>query len=71
MGGIVVLTHKNRPAWQAGKLNGVGGKIELLESPVAAMVREFELGLATLASGETVAGAARFRDGAGRGGSFD
>lgn len=49
MGGIVILTHKNRPAWQAGKLNGVGGKIELLESPKAAMVREFkeEAGLVT------------------------
>jgi enoyl-CoA hydratase len=37
----------------------------------AAMAREFALGMDTLASGETVAGAARFRDGAGRGGRFD
>jgi enoyl-CoA hydratase len=32
----------------------------------AAMVNEFRLGLATLASGETVAGATRFAGGAGR-----
>ena len=36
-----------------------------------AMAREMELGLETLASGETVEGAARFRDGRGRGGRFD
>lgn len=38
----VVLIRKTKPDWQAGKLNGVGGKIEEDESPVAAMVREFE-----------------------------
>jgi 8-oxo-dGTP diphosphatase len=39
----VVLIRKNRPSWQAGKLNGVGGKIELTDkSPVAAMQREFQ-----------------------------
>lgn len=37
----VVLVVKNRPAWQAGRLNGVGGKVEAGESPHAAMVREF------------------------------
>ena len=37
----------------------------------AALAREFELGLATLASGEAVEGASRFRDGAGRSGAFD
>jgi len=37
----------------------------------AAMAREFALGAETLASGETVAGAARFKSGAGRGGRFD
>ena len=36
-----------------------------LDEP-AAMTQEFELGLETLASGETVAGASRFRDGVGR-----
>src|SRR5690606_19747163 len=30
-----------RPAWQAGKLNGVGGKIEPGETPADAMRREF------------------------------
>jgi 8-oxo-dGTP diphosphatase len=37
----VLLIRKNRPAWQAGKLNGVGGKIEPGETPHQAMVREF------------------------------
>ena len=37
----VVLIKKNRPEWQAGFLNGVGGKIEDGESPVEAMGREF------------------------------
>lgn len=38
----VWLVRKNRPAWQAGRLNGIGGKIEPGETPHAAMVREFE-----------------------------
>jgi 8-oxo-dGTP diphosphatase len=38
----VLLIRKRRPPWQAGKLNGVGGKIEPSDaSPLAAMVREF------------------------------
>lgn len=37
----VVLIWKNKPAWQKGKLNGVGGKIEKEESPITAMRREF------------------------------
>ena len=37
----VLLIRKRRPAWQAGKLNGVGGKLELGESPLEAMRREF------------------------------
>ena len=37
----VVLLRKNRPDWQAGKLNGVGGKLEAGETALAAMVREF------------------------------
>lgn len=36
----VLLIEKQRPAWQAGKLNGIGGKIEAKEKPVAAMIRE-------------------------------
>ncbi len=30
----VALIKKNRPQWQAGKLNGVGGKIEPNETEV-------------------------------------
>lgn len=39
--GKVILIRKNRPEWQAGKLNGVGGKIEEGESVHQAAVREF------------------------------
>lgn len=38
----VALIRKNRPPWQAGKLNAVGGKVEPGEDPLRAMVREFE-----------------------------
>lgn len=38
---FVLLIRKNRPDWQAGKLNGIGGHIEPGESPHDAMVREF------------------------------
>jgi len=38
----VVLIKKTKPEWQKGKLNGVGGKIEGIETPEAAMSREFE-----------------------------
>lgn len=38
----VVLINKLRPAWQAGLLNGVGGRIQDGETPYEAMVREFE-----------------------------
>ncbi len=38
----VALIRKNRPAWQAGKLNGIGGHIEKGEDAYDAMVREFE-----------------------------
>lgn len=37
----VVLVRKAKPAWQAGLLNGVGGKVEPGESPADAMRREF------------------------------
>ena len=36
----IVLVHKNRPNFQVGKLNGLGGKIEEGETPVEAMKRE-------------------------------
>lgn len=38
----VLLIKKNRPDWQAGKVNGVGGKLEENEMSNSAMVREFE-----------------------------
>ena len=39
---LVVLIKKNKPDWQKGKLNGVGGKIEESDaSPFDAMAREF------------------------------
>jgi 8-oxo-dGTP diphosphatase len=38
--GYVLLIEKSKPDWQAGKLNGVGGKIEPGETPLEAMVRE-------------------------------
>lgn len=37
----VLLIRKRRPASQAGKLNGVGGKVEPGETFLDAMVREF------------------------------
>lgn len=45
----LVLIRKARPIWQAGRLNGVGGKVEPGESNILAMVREFreETGVAT------------------------
>jgi 8-oxo-dGTP diphosphatase len=39
---VVVLIQKNKPQWQAGQLNGVGGKIEAGEEQVEAMRREFK-----------------------------
>ena len=38
----VVMIHKNKPEWQKGFLNGVGGKIEPNEAPLDAMEREFK-----------------------------
>jgi 8-oxo-dGTP diphosphatase len=38
----VLLIRKNRPEWQRGKLNGIGGHIEDGEAPLAAMIREFK-----------------------------
>lgn len=45
----VALVLKNKPAFQVGKLNAIGGKIEEGENPIAAMTREFfeETGCAT------------------------
>jgi len=38
----VALIQKNRPEWQAGYWNAIGGKIEPDESGYGAMVREFK-----------------------------
>lgn len=46
----IVLIEKQKPDWQKGKLNGVGGKIETIDDSIeAAMCREFyeETGVAT------------------------
>ncbi len=37
----VALIRKTKPRWQRGRLNGIGGKIEELETPLQAMTREF------------------------------
>lgn len=38
----IVLIHKEKPEWQKGKLNGVGGKVEQSDSCIHdAMTREF------------------------------
>lgn len=38
----VALVVKNRPEWQKGRMNGIGGHIEPGETPERAMVREFK-----------------------------
>jgi len=38
----VIMMKKNRPEWQAGMLNGVGGKVEDNETWIEAMSREYE-----------------------------
>lgn len=38
----VALICKERPPWQKGLFNGVGGKIEIGETPLQAMIREFD-----------------------------
>jgi 8-oxo-dGTP diphosphatase len=40
-GSKVCLIKKNRPSWQKGRLNGIGGHIEAGETPQDAMTREF------------------------------
>jgi len=39
--GQVLLIRKAKPEWQAGRLNGVGGKVEANELELSAMQREF------------------------------
>lgn len=49
-GDDVLLIRKNKPDFMAGKLNGIGGKVDGLEKPIRAMLREFweETGITTL-----------------------
>lgn len=50
---FVALIQKQKPEWQAGKWNGIGGKIETTDtSPIYAMCREFyeETGVDTVAA---------------------
>lgn len=51
----VLLIRKNRPEWQKGFLNGVGGHIEDGETSIEAMLREFkeEAGLDTISENWT------------------
>jgi len=46
----VLLIEKQRPDWQAGLLNGIGGRVEQAEHVDASMVREFreETGITTV-----------------------
>jgi 8-oxo-dGTP pyrophosphatase MutT (NUDIX family) len=39
-GSHVVMIRKDRPTWQAGKINGIGGKVEPAELLAEAMLRE-------------------------------
>lgn len=38
----VALIGKTKPKWQAGRLNGIGGKMENGETPLQTMIREFK-----------------------------
>lgn len=61
----VLLMEKRRPSWQAGRLNGIGGKVEGEETGVEAMVRECqeETGLALPAETWAPLGAIAFEGG--------
>lgn len=45
----ILLIHKEKPDWQKGKINGIGGKIEKNETALSCIVRELkeETGLTT------------------------
>lgn len=49
----LILIRKDKPRWQSGLLNGIGGKIESNETELQAMIREFkeETGVDTAKSG--------------------
>lgn len=58
----VALIQKKRPAWQAGKWNGIGGKLEQGEYGAQAMVREFleETGVETVTADWDYMGTMKF-----------
>ena len=37
----ILLVRKQKPDWQRGRLNGIGGAIEENETPLNAMIREW------------------------------
>ena len=39
-GSKILLLRKNNPDWQKGLYNGVGGKVNLDETPLEAIIRE-------------------------------
>lgn len=41
-GDDVLLVEKEKPSWQKGLLNGVGGKAEFGETPIECLKREFK-----------------------------
>ena len=51
----VLLIQKQRPAWQAGKFNGIGGKLEAGEHTITFAVKAPEMGTLTLPITDTVA----------------
>lgn len=59
----VLLMEKRRPAWQAGRLNGIGGKLEGDETGVEAMERECQEETGLAVSGWTSMGSIAFEGG--------
>lgn len=51
-GTLGLFIEKNRPDFQKGKWNGIGGKIEVGERPIEAMVREFYEETGAITTGE-------------------
>lgn len=61
----VLLIQKSHPEWMKDNYNGLGGKVELFEAPIDAMVREFkeESGIETFDSDWKQFATMRFDDG--------
>lgn len=69
----VALVMKTRPAWQVGKLNGIGGHVDEGESFGDAMVREFreEAGVTLLGGWTRFAVLSNANDHAGGAGAWE